>query len=323
MVGMPIHHYMENSTVMCFEATMLQLQKRGIPFHRMSTVGLPDVAKARNQIVEEFLKDKRYTHLMWIDADMAWDPNAVEALIDLNVPVASCLVTKKGPPFDITMFQLMKPAKDSKFLDTYTVPFGQYPLDRPFIFPNSGIGTAFMLIAREVIEKMEQPYFCGFVNPTDKTLKGTDYYFCVQMLKHGYEIVYDPRPPVYHIGKGLFGVEDHIAYLNHIAAGGTKECPFMNGDASVVEFKKSFAGPQPSLIQDLVSAGERQRDSSLVPEALKSETSLCPSSEKGDQTKMPTKTGIDVCRSPQPEENTKLPTPPENEPTKTTSAVEP
>lgn len=324
MVGMPIHHYVENFTLMCVDATVERLGKKGIPFHRISTLGMPDVAKARNQIIEEFLGDKRYTHLMWIDSDMVWDPEAVEALIDLNVPVASCLVTKKGPPFDVTMFKLMLPDENSKFMDTYFVRYGEYPMDRPFKIPNSGIGTAFMLIAREVIEKMEQPYFCGFVNPADKKLKGTDFYFCVQILKNGYEVVYDPRPNVYHVGKCLFGVEDHIAYIKQYESGGQKECPFMNLGASVVDWKKSFAGPQPSLIQRDAPVEGHPNELCRFQEASKSGIRSWSSNEKEGQQNPQKKTTTEAVKlSSPPKEDTTLPTDQSNEPTINTLPVEP
>jgi hypothetical protein len=49
--------------------------------------------------------------------------------------------TRCSPPFDITLFQILK--NEDGDPDTYNVPFGNYPIDKPFTFPNSGIGTAF------------------------------------------------------------------------------------------------------------------------------------------------------------------------------------
>jgi hypothetical protein len=322
MVGMPIHHYMDNFTAMCVDATAHRLSQKGIPFHRLSTLGLPDVAKARNQIVDEFLKAGEYTHLMWIDADMVWDAEAVEALIALDTPVASCLVTKKGPPFNVTMFQLMKPTEDSKFMDTYNVPLGAYPLDKPFTYPNSGIGTAFMLVSREVIEKMEQPYFTGFVNPVDKVLKGTDFYFCVQILKHGYDIVYEPRPRIYHVGKCLFGMEDHVAFLDQKEEKGIDVCQFMNLGASVVEFKKSFAGPQPSLIDKIAPAVEKQKELSRLQEESKSESRSCLLSAKDAQTSAETRTTTGAVKSRLPTVDINHQTPLGKEPTTNISVAE-
>jgi len=316
MVGMPIHHYIENFTLMCIDKTMADLRQAGIKFHRVSPIGIPDVARARNVCVDAFLKDKQYTHLMWIDSDMVWDTDAVLSLLNLGVPACSALVTKKAPPFNITLFQLLKPEEDSNTLGTYDVPLGAYPMDKPFRFPNSGIGTAFMLLERKVIEAMEPPYFASFTD-AKKALKGTDYYFCVRMLQRGFEFIYDPKPKIYHVGKCLFGVEDHVAYLDQLAEKGIEACQFMNTDASsVVDWKKTFAGPQPSLIEKIAPVVERQKELYRLREESKSDVSKCHSFASADQTKTQTKTGIEVVSSLKDLDHTKLPLHPEKEPTK-------
>ena len=319
MVAMPIHNYMETLTDLCMNKTTADLARIGIPFHRFSPIGIPDVARARNQCVDAFLKDKRYTHLMWIDADEVWDTDAVLSLLNLKVPACSALVTQKAPPFKVTLFQLLKPKEDSEFLETYDVPLGAYPMDEPFRFPHSGIGTAFMLLERQVIEALEPPYFANFADSIKKQLKGTDYYFCVRMLQKGFEFVYDPRPKIYHVGKCLFGVEDHVAFLDQKAEKGIEACQFMNLDASVVEFKKSFAGPQPSLIEKIAPVVAKQKELYRRQEESKSDVSKCQSSNEGDLTKMPTKTGSEVVRSPKDLDLTESPPHPEKKPTKSMS----
>lgn len=319
MVGMPIHHYIDTFTQMCLDATVSYLLQRGIIFDRVSTVGIPDVGKARNDIVEMFLEEKQYTHLMWIDSDMAWNPTAVEALINLQVPVASCLVTKKSPPFNITLFTLLRPDEKTQSLDTFTVPFGNYPLDKPFRFPNSGIGTAFMLIERQVIEKMEKPYFGGMADPVTRTLKGTDFYFCVQILRHGYEFVYDPRPNVYHVGKCLFGVEDHIAFLDQWQKEGIRECQFMSIDApSVEQWKASFAGPHPDLKLQVASVEQQQRRYSPHQQSIE-EYYADPLLEKDDQMKAGMSAGSDPVKWRRESAPTKPPPPQVKKPTKSMS----
>jgi hypothetical protein len=266
--------------------------------------------------VDAFLKDKHYTHLMWIDADMVWDTDAVLSLLNLKAPACSALVTQKAPPFKITLFHLLQPEKDSEYLETYDVPLGAYPMDEPFRFPHSGIGTAFMLLERQAVEALEPPYFANFVDPVKKTLKGTDYYFCVRMLQKGFEFVYDPRPKIYHVGKCLFGVEDHVAFLDQKAEKGIEACQFMNLDASVAEFKKSFAGPQPSLIEKIAPVVEKQKELYQRQEASKSAASKCQSSASADQTKTQMKTGIEVVNSPKDSDHTSPPPHPEKKPTK-------
>jgi hypothetical protein len=270
-VGMPIHHYMEGPTDNSLTTTTEYLYRKGISFNRYSLWGNPYVDAARNKTVEAFLGDpnfKDHTHLMWIDSDMAWSPECVEKLINYDVPVASALVTAKAPPFQVTLIEFARDTK-ANALDTFQVPFGSYPLDKPFYLKHSCIGTAFMLIKREVLERMEPPYFTGFTNSAG-VLLGTDIYFGARLNAYGYDILYDPTLRVYHVGKGFYGVEDHIAWLEQNKGKETIACPFMSSSAeSVAEYKRSFSGPHPALIQSNVSAVEQQILESPLREALR------------------------------------------------------
>lgn len=291
---MPVHIYMEPFTYNCLRETEAALSEHNIKFLPAVVTGIPDVAKARNKCVEAFLEDKSYTHLMWIDADMVWSPDAVLTLLSHNAPAVSALVTKKAPAFAVTLFQIMQDETENP--NTYEVPFGSYPLDKPFTLENSGIGTAFMLLKREVIEKMEPPWFAGFTSKKGQ-LKGTDFLFCIKVLTAGYEFIYDPRPRVYHVGKCFYGIEDHIAYVEHSENGGAKACPFTSISAeSVAKYKSSFAGPQPSQIAEVASAVAKQLESFQCQAESKSEISSCPSLSEGDLTNLEKKTGIEVPR---------------------------
>ena len=292
MVAMPIHYYMEPYTWICYEETRSQLAQVGIEFVISSPIGIPDVGKARNKCVEAFLADESYTHIMWIDSDMIWDPTAVLMLLEHKAPATSALVTKKGPPFSVTLFELS--IDETGEPNTYEPPFGSYPLDKPFTLRNSGIGTAFMLIERHVMEKIPIPHFAGFIDKKSHQLKGTDFHFCIKLLQEGFEFIYDPRPRVYHIGRGIYGVEDTIAYLDKNVEEGITSCPFSSSSAeSVAEYKRSFAGPQPSLIASTAPVVAKQIELSQLPVESKSETSSCQSSSEETPKNQEKKTGTD------------------------------
>src|SRR5437868_278727 len=44
------------------------------------------IPRARNYLADEFLRDKSYTHLMFIDADIGYDPNDVISLAAIAAP---------------------------------------------------------------------------------------------------------------------------------------------------------------------------------------------------------------------------------------------
>jgi hypothetical protein len=269
MVGMPIHKYMEPLTMVSWDNTVAYYADKPIGINRWGTVGIPYVDTARNKCVDYFLEHPEFSHLMWIDDDMVWEPSAIEKLVNYNVPVVSALVTLKSPPFRVTLIEFAM--DESGMLDSFEISMGRYPLDKPFEIPNSCIGTAFMLIKREVIEKMEPPYFTGFVNKRG-VLKGTDLYFGARINRYGYKFLYDPTIRVYHVGRGIYGVEDHIAYLEQEKKGITS-CLFSSSSADNVEnYKRSFAGPQPSLIASHAPVVEQQLKKLACLAESKSET---------------------------------------------------
>jgi hypothetical protein len=290
MIGMPVYVGISQFTHVCLDKTIYYFAQRGIPIERYGPYGNAHIDAARNNVVDYFLKSK-HTHLMWIDDDMVFDPEAIEMLLMHDVPVCSGVVTRRHPPYSPTMYHIV--ADEDSQLTTRMVPFGTYPLDKPFYYPNSGIGTAFMLLKRQVIEEMEQPYFAS--PPTNRgTVRGEDYYFCFKLGAKGHRILYDPRIPIYHMGECPFGLEDHAAVM-HAMQEDKDICQYTNINvASVAQFKKSYAGVNRSLIASIApAAAKRYAELFLVPEESKSDAELCPSPVSGDPTSQPMKTGTE------------------------------
>src|SRR5690606_33321512 len=55
---------------------------------------------ARNQLVREFLEDESFTHLMWIDADVGFDPRAIVKLLDHDKDVVGGVYPMKCIPLE-------------------------------------------------------------------------------------------------------------------------------------------------------------------------------------------------------------------------------
>ncbi len=296
-IAMPSYKGMTSFTYVCLDKTKAYMMDRGIPVINYGPWGNSHVDNARNKCVEKFLETS-FSYLMWIDDDMIWDQDAIEKMIMHDVDVVSAIVTKRQPPFTPTMYTITKPGKKSKYkLDyaTNAIPFGSYPLDRPFYFPNSGIGTAFMLVKRHVLEEMEHPFFCS--PPTERgTIRGEDFFFCLKMGAMGYKILYDPTIRVYHLGMTPFGIEDHIAFMQAEKEEEKDLCQYTNINANNVEdFKRSFAGPHPQMISAVAPvAAKRYEELVLKAQSESVEEEHTASSEREDQTNPPTKTGIEA-----------------------------
>ena len=122
------------------------------------------ITRARNTLVQLFM-DGDYTHLMFIDADIAFDPESVIRMIDFNQDV----VTGVYPRKTIDWMKVKKRLKDKADIseDELLAASLQYNLNvknsdrievqKGFIEVMDG-ATGFMLIKRNVFERMANTY---------------------------------------------------------------------------------------------------------------------------------------------------------------------
>lgn len=128
------------------------------------------ITRARNYLVDEFLRAEQYTHLMFVDSDISWDPN------DLISLAALCDEDKHpvigGPyPKKTIAWEKVRNAVDAGLGDNNPLDLEKYTGD--FVFNPTGgnsrislvepvdvleTGTGFMMIHRSVFEKFKETY---------------------------------------------------------------------------------------------------------------------------------------------------------------------
>jgi hypothetical protein len=122
------------------------------------------ITRARNYLVDEFLRSG-FTHLLFIDADIHFDPRDVLALLGIDKEVIGGPYPKKSIKWpsiieavkrkpDITPAELEKVGGDYVF--NAVAGTGQFSVGEPLEVLE--IGTGFMMIKREVFEKFEKQY---------------------------------------------------------------------------------------------------------------------------------------------------------------------
>ena len=123
------------------------------------------IPRARNYLCDEFLRSE-YTHLMFIDADIHFDPNDVLTLAALDKDIIG------GPyPKKCIAWEKVRNAVDSGLadedptvLDQYTGDYVFNPVENTHKIQVSEpvdvleIGTGFMLIKREVFNDFKEAY---------------------------------------------------------------------------------------------------------------------------------------------------------------------
>lgn len=123
----------------CFGSYMrfaMLAMKYGINFSVDTMVNESLIPRGRNNLVAKFLANEKATHLMWIDADIKWDPEAVLRMVLYNAGVVCGLYPMKGIPIRYVLNALPGGRRVGPLLEVSTS------------------GTGFMLIKREIITQL-------------------------------------------------------------------------------------------------------------------------------------------------------------------------
>lgn len=161
------------------------------------------VHRARMAMAKAFL-DSGHSHLMWLDADIEFEPQHVASLWNLETDIAvGCYAMKKR---DAQWYAAWVNGELVKNLDQF-----EGPVEVDYA------GTGFMLIRREVIEKLasEADTYEGpngeqtpaiYMTPIHNgVLESEDYHFCRIAREAGFKVMMDPSVRLKHWGQYAYG----------------------------------------------------------------------------------------------------------------------
>jgi len=171
------------------------------------------ISRARNTLTAKFLHTKESTHLMFIDADIGWEPWHLLVMLDAQKDVIGGLYPMKSLPIKWCV---------------NGIPGKPEPAPEDNLIEVSKTGTGFMLIKRDVFEKLDaHPATKPFKNdiglpqeldPYMKTYFDTavregryyseDWTFCENWRDIGGQVWVDKRVLLRHTGTYVF---DHAA----------------------------------------------------------------------------------------------------------------
>lgn len=157
--------------------------------------------RARNEIVEKFLEHPhRCTHLLFLDSDQVFPPDTVKRLMAHNKLVVGCLYFHRAYPYQPHMYkwnhEILTRAGEPQ-MD----PIEDWEPDE--LVECDALGTGGMMIAREVFEKVEYPWFeyGGMEESEDVT-------FCRKLGRVGIEIYCDTACESGHLTTVIIGHEN-------------------------------------------------------------------------------------------------------------------
>lgn len=200
------------------------------------------ITRGRNYACDEFLRSGA-DHMMFIDADIGFDPKDVIALMAMQMsdPEKYQIVTGPYPKKSIS-WEKIKSAVDQGFADEDPENLNKYVGDYVFnpkanttsisLSEPSEImegGTGFMMIDREVFTRYREAYpelaylpdhvrsehfdgsreihayFDCVIDPTTRRYLSEDYFFCYNVNKMGGRIWLCPWMKLQHVGSMIFG----------------------------------------------------------------------------------------------------------------------
>jgi len=214
-----------------FAASIIALQalcaQRGVPIY-MDFVGNESlIERARNILVKRFLQTEGFTHFMFIDADIGFNPESVLRLLDFDKDVTSAVYPKKSINWEHVKEKIASGS-----------PEGIHQMGLDFNIniksheqPNNGfvrvldVATGFLMMKRGVLERMYKHYekelfavndiigqsvkdyvaiFACMIDPDTKRFLSEDYAFCRRYQLMGGDIWADITTPLSHTGTHVF-----------------------------------------------------------------------------------------------------------------------
>lgn len=202
-------------------------QQRGVRLQVQMTGSDALITRARQNVVAHFLHIEEATHLLFIDADIGFDPDQVFRLVDFDVPMCAAVYPIKRIDWEKVAAAVQagrKPLHAAAL--SYMVEFvdqGQIAVRNGFARV-SYAGTGFLMIRREALLAMIQHYpelrYAHDHKPNDKlagspyrsalfncmidnatgTYLSEDFSFCRRWTAMGGEIWADLNSRLTHVG---------------------------------------------------------------------------------------------------------------------------
>jgi hypothetical protein len=187
---------MQVATVLCLA--------RGVLLDWVFVNGFSLIQCARDYLTAEFLSRPEFTHLLWLDDDLGFDPDAIGKLIDSDRDAVGGVYPVKNDSSDRFLYQPLGPAVGNlqpvarlpggfvlvkrpaveavaRRCEHYQVPFGDETRMTPHVFD---------------VVLIDDP-----ANPGTKILQGEDYLFCQRLGEAGFALYARTDIHFSHIGR--------------------------------------------------------------------------------------------------------------------------
>lgn len=222
------------------------------------------ISRARNTLTAKFLNTPESTHLMFIDSDIGWEPWHLLVMLNARKDVIGGLYPMKSLPVKWCVNGI--PGKE------------EGTPEQPHLVEVSKTGTGFLLIKRDVFEKLNQhPATRPFnndiglpeaLNPYMKTYFDTavrenryyseDWTFCENWRDLGGEVYVDKRVLLRHVGTYVFDGQAQDKLYQDLAA-------LVKGPTHQIPSQLPPAEPAPAAEPEVFASSQNPETTSTTP----------------------------------------------------------
>lgn len=240
MVATPIYEGAQGTYVRAALDLALRAQAIGMPVRFEFILYQPSITRARNLLTAIFLASD-CTHMLFVDADIDFSPDDVFSLIRVMDAHPQCAVLGGAYPRRMINWRNVARAVELGLAKDNPADLARYSGEFALHFLNadanfkmtdlvelSRLGTAMMLMRREVLEGMqaampdlvfrpdpaereahgirdlEPAFFCPLIDPETQALLSDDYSFCERVREAGFRIWLAPWVRTTHAGPAVF-----------------------------------------------------------------------------------------------------------------------
>ncbi len=219
------------------------LERQGIRTGMLTPSHESLITRGRNLIANEFLRQKEYTHLLFIDADIGFSPELPWKYLEADKDVVCGIYPVKNLDVDklrtIRGDVLPRVAQAASLHYAVKLKAGGRPEPVTGLLPVVYGATGFMMIRREVFTRLAEAYpelgydyaytnddqinnmafFETAIDPATRDYLPEDYAFCKRWTDIGGEIYADIHSVFTHVGNYEF-TGNFTAFLTHLGEGG-------------------------------------------------------------------------------------------------------
>jgi len=168
---------MYSSYSMSMKNLQIACRERDIRLEYGFTYNESLITRARNNLCDLVMQDKKYTHILFIDGDIEFEEDDIFKMLEFNQPIVGGAYPKKSIKWDkladfvnqkhksyVSIDDIKKLSRDI----VYTPISDEQDMNIDFVEVKY-TGTGIMLVQRHVLEKMQEAYPNDYYEADDKT----------------------------------------------------------------------------------------------------------------------------------------------------------